>query len=425
MELKLLKQAAHSSVLLMLVVIAVSVAVAGFQKNPGYAMAMGEDAKDLGSGGEAGIVHIGKLGDEGLIQPQGGMKTEDILARLGESYLMIPKNSGESGSAALTEQYVYRTVELRVDKVTQLSWAKDSVIRVKNGEEFTGEPDPSGLERYMYEFLYLDEEPADENALVSGNGAEEEEPKEGGAAETADLVQEVRVSYDEEAGIASMSITLNHLYVPVLYEDERYYYIDLKRPKEVYDKVVVMDAGHGGKHPGTMSRDGAYMEKDFNLAIMKEVKKLMDGQEEIKVYYTRLDDSSVYLRPRVNLANDVEADYFISIHNNAYENSSAYGTEVLYNELHNAGKTVDSCKLAALCLEEITGLTGTRSRGVQMSSPTYIIGQSNVPVALIELGYLTNPDDLAMLQDEKNLVLAAQGIYNAIMRAYEIDEEGE
>ena len=113
----------------------------------------------------------------------------------------------------------------------------------------------------------------------------------------------------------------------------------------------------------------------------------------------------------------------MSVHNNAYYNRFAYGTEVLYNELLDTGSKVSSKVLATLLLDEVVGRLNNRNRGLRMGSTTYIIGHSEVPVALLEIGYLTNPDDLAMLQNEENIELIADGIYTAILKAYEKEEQ--
>lgn len=425
MDTRLLKYAAQSSVLLMIAVIILSVAVTDYPINTDYVLAMDDKTvngvKDSAGNGADGFVTVGSgtgNGAPGTDASENG----NIRNKLGKRYLVLPKNKKQKGQAVLTEQYVYRTIELMVDQVEEFSWDESSVLRVQDELTYEGAPEPGRLEVYMDEYLYLDEEPtASEDGTISESGEEAEEEETEDVNE--DMVQAVRTEYDADSGKALISITLNHLYVPFLYEDEENYYIDLRRPRDVYEKILVIDAGHGGKHPGTMSQDHVYLEKDFNLDIISCLKELLDMHPEIKVYYTRLTDTSVYLRPRVDLANEAEADFFISVHNNAYRDQYAYGTEVLYNELlpDVVGKNVNSKKLASLCLEEVTALLGTRNRGLSQGSETYIIGHSKVPVALVEVGYLTNREDLSMLLKEENIALTAQGIYNAIMKAYKAE----
>ena len=66
----------------------------------------------------------------------------------------------------------------------------------------------------------------------------------------------------------------------------------------MYDRILVIDAGHGGLDSGAVSKDGRIYEKNLNLGIILALKELLD-KENIKVYYTRIQDNKVYLRPRV------------------------------------------------------------------------------------------------------------------------------
>lgn len=420
MDTKLLRRTAVNSMLFMFCMFLLSFYVTTEKNSIDLVMAMDETTME-------------REEPEEIIEPEEAPEPEEpqqpafapgenpeLLELMGDRYLIIPKNDVEDTNAhvVVEEDYVYRTIVLKLDHADKLSWNSNSVDRFNEGERFTGEPDGEHLEQYMDE--YLDEEPAGLDELEVQEG---ETPLGEAEPESKDLVQAVSVSYDEAGSTAAMSITLNHLYVPFLYEDEYSYYIDLKHPKEVYDKIVVIDAGHGGKHPGTMTKDKKLLEKTFNLDILLSLKDMLDKQDEIHVYYTRTDDSSVYLRPRVNLANEAEADFFISIHNNAYYNQYAYGTEVLYNELLQTDGAVSCARLAEICLEEVQGIIGTRNRGLRKSSETFILGHSEVPAALIEIGYITNPGDLALLQDPEQVDRMAEGIYRTIMRAY--DELGE
>lgn len=417
MDSKLLKRTAGNSVLLMIFMLVFSAYVTK-ENTPGVVMAGSEEVVE-----ETSLIGVEENEEESepepVPEPEPVSREEEMVAKLGKHYLIIPKN-GSDGTAelAIDEDYLYRVITLKATGVTKLTWDNMCVRRYSEGKEFTGEADTAHLEVYKDEYLYDDEEPADLDKIDAEDLKIENEEKEG----PEDLVRAVNIEYDEASEIAKMSLTTDHLYIPVLYEDEANYYIDLKNPKEVYDKIVVFDAGHGGKHPGTMSNDRKYLEKDFNLEIIKKIKERFDAQTDIKAFYTRTDDSSVYLLPRVTLANEAEADYFVSVHNNAYYNRWAYGTEVLYNELLETDGNVDSKELATLLLNEVVGRLNNRNRGLRMGSTTFIIGHSKVPVALLEIGYLTNPDDLAMLQDEKNIELIADGIYAAILKAYE--EEG-
>ncbi len=224
---------------------------------------------------------------------------------------------------------------------------------------------------------------------------------------------------DGEAGV--LAITLDKVCELSYYYSDGYLCMNIIDPHDIYDKIIVIDAGHGGSMPGAVKR-GVY-EKDLNLAIVLQLKELFDEADDdsIKVYYTRLDDTNPSLFARADLANYVDADMFISVHNNSsssgrftYEN----GTMVLYSP----GEEDEACnseRLAQICLENVNASAGTNDLGLVKGDDIYIVRSSNVPVALIEVGYMTNTEELENLSDPEFQRQVAEGIYNAIMQAYE------
>lgn len=203
--------------------------------------------------------------------------------------------------------------------------------------------------------------------------------------------------------------------------DGQYIFLDFLTPQEVYDKVIVIDAGHGGKTPGAI-KQGIY-EKDIDLAIVLQLKEIFEEQADsgIGVYYTRTDDSNPTFEQRVQLANKSHANLFISIHNNSTKSgrfSSISGTAVMYDE-ERGEEGLGTKRLAEICLEEVKNTLGSNDKGLVPGNDIYIIRNSEVPVALIEVGFMTNQQELARLNSPEYQKLAAQGIYQAIMRAFE------
>lgn len=198
--------------------------------------------------------------------------------------------------------------------------------------------------------------------------------------------------------------------------DDNYYYFNFLTPQEIYDKVVVIDAGHGGRAPGATKQ--GVNEKDIDLQILLQLKAIFEASDEnIGVYYTRTDDSNPTFEQRVQLANKSDADLFISIHNNSTRSgrmSSTKGTQVMYAE-----SSEESREFAQICLEEVTSALGSRNKGLVEGESIYIIRNSEVPVALIEVGFMTNQEELNLLRSEEYQKEAAEGIYEAIQRAFE------
>lgn len=229
------------------------------------------------------------------------------------------------------------------------------------------------------------------------------------------------LTYESQGNQGVVELVLDEVFeLEKSFEDE-YLYLDFLTPQEVYDKVVVIDAGHGGRAPGAI-KQGIY-EKDIDLAITLQLKELLDAREDSKigVYYTRTDDSNPTFDQRVQLANKSHADVFISIHNNATKSgrfSSVNGTAVMYDE-EKEEESLGTKHLAELCLAEVTEALGSSDKGLVPGHDIYIIRTSKVPVALIEVGFMTNQQELANLNSEEYQAQAARGIYQAILRAFE------
>lgn len=192
--------------------------------------------------------------------------------------------------------------------------------------------------------------------------------------------------------------------------------VNFIKPKEIYDKVIVVDAGHGGSQPGT-NRNGI-LEKDITLDIVLYLKELLD-KSNIRVYYTREDDSNPSFDDRVQLANQMEADYFVSVHINADERSrESSGTEALYYTQDER-----SWEFAQICAEQVSASLNSKNRGATNGDSIYIIRNAKVPVSLIEVGFISNNTEFNLLCSEAYKKKAAEGIYNAILKAYESKEE--
>lgn len=228
------------------------------------------------------------------------------------------------------------------------------------------------------------------------------------------------MSYYKDGGDGVLAIAMDMLYeISYIYEDGNLCmsFID---PHDIYDKIIVVDAGHGGRMSGAVKR--GVEEKILNLEIVKQIKAKFDevDDERIKIYYTRLDDTNPSLMERASMANKSNADLFISIHNNASSSglfTSEKGTMVLYNPLDNSEK--GSMRFAELCLENVTTSTGNRNLGLVDGEYIYIVRSSKVPVVLIEVGYMTNYEELENLKDTEYQRKVAEGVYNAVMQAFE------
>ncbi len=239
-----------------------------------------------------------------------------------------------------------------------------------------------------------------------------------------DLVENMSMTFSQENRTADILMVTKEHWCFRTYNIGGYYVISLKRPKEIYDRIVVIDAGHGGKDPGAPGCDGKTWEDDINLDIVLHLKELLDNDPDIKAFYTRTASTYPSLDDRVALANGVDADLFISVHCNASTSKEGNGTEALYSTTQGLGNGFNSESLARLCVANLASALGTKLRGIVSGDDIRIIRNSKVPVTLLEVCFISNKNDLKLIKDENNRKNAAKAIYDSIHAAYEYLEKG-
>jgi N-acetylmuramoyl-L-alanine amidase len=316
-----------------------------------------------------------------------------------------------------------KNTDIAIEESSDLSSQKNTDIAIEKNTDIKSDRNASTVLNHntnQEEQLLIPEIITASGEIISANDITNLEKD----MDAIDPVKEFNIHYDvvnsSEKYTATIYISLDNIYTHIIYQDAENIYIDLRRPKEVYEKIVVIDAGHGGKDSGTYSRDELNYEKDINLSILLKLKEILD-KESFKVYYTRTTDKTIFLNPRVNFANDVEADLFLSIHCNASESPEPYGSEVLYNELDNS-EEFNSKRLAEICFEEIKALTKRVNRGLVYGNEMVIIGKANMPVALAEIGFMSNQQDLDFLLQESNQKDIAEALHKTILRSFEESE---
>lgn len=151
----------------------------------------------------------------------------------------------------------------------------------------------------------------------------------------------------------------------------------------VKDKIIVLDAGHGGSDPGAQ-RSGV-SEKDLTLQITNQLRKRLT-QLGARVVMTRTDDTFVSLEDRVRITNETKPDLFVSIHINALESTSGiYGIETYY-------QTEQSRALAGAIHQQLVQGLGVPDRSVRKAR-FYVINHTPVPAILAEVGFISNPQE--------------------------------
>jgi N-acetylmuramoyl-L-alanine amidase len=211
---------------------------------------------------------------------------------------------------------------------------------------------------------------------------------------------------------------------------------------------IVVDAGHGGRDWGTVGRDGL-LEKDLVLEIGQRLGKLLEGRLGMDVIYTRQDDSYIPLDERASIANQAQADLFVSVHANYSDLPSARGVETYYTNFFMvpASKDVDmrpgtggarnaattslspadlqerveqSRRLAESVQRSLYGTLsaqnpGLRDRGIKEAS-FVVLTESAMPGILAEVSFVSSPTDGQKLRSDGYREQVAEALYKGIAR---------
>ncbi|HXI09368.1 MAG TPA: N-acetylmuramoyl-L-alanine amidase, partial [Thermodesulfobacteriota bacterium] len=212
-------------------------------------------------------------------------------------------------------------------------------------------------------------------------------------------------------------------------------------------RKIVIDPGHGGKDPGAIGR-GGLKEKDVTLKLSKKLRDKLRPSVQ-KVVMTRETDVFIPLEERTAIANSQDADLFVSIHINASQRRAASGVETytlnisndeearrlaarenatsrrsvsdlefILNDLIKTAKTNDSVRLATSVQARVaTNLKrkfNTRSNGVK-GAPFYVLVGTKMPSILVEVSYISNPQEEKLLRDDRYLDEVIEGISKGLM----------
>jgi N-acetylmuramoyl-L-alanine amidase len=215
--------------------------------------------------------------------------------------------------------------------------------------------------------------------------------------------------------------------------------------------TIVIDPGHGGRDVGAMGPNGL-MEKDITLTIARKLAAALSSKVGARVVLTREDDSVVSLDQRTALANQYKADLFLSVHVNAAVVKDAKGSETYFLSLEasdelarkaaesenvTSSPTADlnlilwdlaqnahheeSSRFAQSIQEEMNAATAVANRGVKQAPFKVLVG-ATMPAALVEVGFISNPEEEAKLQADAFQTLMVEALTRAVQR-YKTDYE--
>lgn len=194
----------------------------------------------------------------------------------------------------------------------------------------------------------------------------------------------------------------------------------------VTNKTIVIDAGHGGEDGGATSENGI-SEAQINLKIALNLQKLLE-QSGANVILTRSDENAIYdldkktlrekkvsdIKNRVKIGNNSSADIFVSIHLNKIPQNQYSGWQTFYKDGNEQRK-----ELATSIQNNLNETIQKENKRVPMKiSNVYIIKQVEIPTAIVECGFLSNPEEEQILQQEIYQEKLAWGIYNGIIEYF-------
>ncbi len=223
--------------------------------------------------------------------------------------------------------------------------------------------------------------------------------------------------------------------------------------------TIVIDPGHGGKDVGAMGPAGT-LEKDATLDLCRRLAVVLAAKTGARVVLTREDDSLVSLDQRTALANQYKADLFLSVHMNAAVVKGARGSETYFlsadasDELAKKAADIEnesartaaapqtttsndlklilwdlaqqeylqeSSRFASDIQEEMNAITGVQGRGVKQAPFKVLVG-ATMPAALVEVAFISNPEEESKLKDEKFVTSVIDALTRAVVR-YKTDYE--
>jgi len=214
-------------------------------------------------------------------------------------------------------------------------------------------------------------------------------------------------------------------------------------------RTIVIDPGHGGKEVGAIGPNGL-QEKEATLTVARKLASALTSRLNARVILTREDDSVVSLDQRTAIANQYKADLFLSVHMNAAVVKGAHGSETYYlsleasdelarkaAEVENAAAKApaasgsdlkfilwdlaqqeyinESSKFAQDIQEEMNKATGVQNRGVKQAPFKVLVG-ATMPAALVEVAFISNPDEESKLKNEDFQNTMVDAITRAVER---------
>ena len=196
-------------------------------------------------------------------------------------------------------------------------------------------------------------------------------------------------------------------------------------------KRIAIDAGHGGADPGMIGCDGIE-EKGINLQIALKLKTILEDTGQYSVIMTREKDEGLYetdavnkkvqdMQKRIALLAEQTPLLTVSIHQNSYQDPAVCGPQVFYYESSLQGKLL--AEKIQSCLNE--KLEVKRPRKIKANTSYYLLKRSKGVLVIVECGFLTNPEEAALLQKEEYQEKISEAVADGIMEYINSSQENK
>ena len=195
--------------------------------------------------------------------------------------------------------------------------------------------------------------------------------------------------------------------------------------QKTFARTIVIDPGHGGKDGGASGVTGT-VEKDINLAISQKLQGYIETNGDVCLM-TRESDTGLYeasstkwvkskdLKKRKEIINSSNGDVFVSIHLNSFPQQQYYGAQVFYQTENEQSKLLAECVQSQM----VSVLDPDNKRVAKASDTYYILKNNPMPSIIVECGFLSNPREEKLLQDEEYQNKIAYAIYTGILKYLE------